>query len=77
MQKLIINVETGEETYEDFTPEELATFEENRIKAEKLLQEEEEKSAIKTTAETKLQALGLSADEVKILFGLQIKLYSN
>lgn len=70
MQKLIINVETGEETYEDFTPEELATFEENRIKAEKLLQEEEEKSAIKTTAETKLQALGLSADEVKILFGL-------
>ena len=75
-KKLEINVETGEETYVDLTPEELeATLaEEARIAAlpkplteEELQAIEDEKQLAKEAAEAKLEALGLTADDLKAL----------
>jgi hypothetical protein len=71
LQKLSVNVETGEETLIDLTADEVATFEAS-VKAL-----EDEKVAIlakvksdeeaKAAAEAKLAALGLTADDLKAL----------
>jgi hypothetical protein len=63
MQKItVINVETGEITERDETPEEIASREEsNRLEAEAL--------ATRQSALAKLQALGLTEEEVQALLG--------
>lgn len=71
LQKLSVNVETGEETLIDLTPEEVVEFEAG-VKAL-----EDEKAAIlakvksdeeaKAAAEAKLAALGLTTDDLKAL----------
>ena len=71
LQKLSVNVETGEESLIDLTAEELADFEAS-VKA---LEDEQEavKAKVKSDAETKeaaqakLAALGLTADDLKAL----------
>ena len=71
LQKLSVNVETGEETLIDLTPDEIALFEAS-VKA---LEDEKEaaKAKIKTdeetkaAAEAKLAALGLTPDDLKAL----------
>ena len=68
LQKLSVNVETGEETLIDLTAEELADFEAN-VKA---LENETvaAKAKVKSDAETKaalLAKLGITADEAKLL----------
>ena len=71
LQKLSVNVETGEETLIDLTPEEVIEFkagvkaledEKAEILA-KIKTDEETKAA----AEAKLAALGLTADDLKAL----------
>jgi hypothetical protein len=71
LQKLSVNVETGEETLIDLTAEEIADFEASvkaledetaNIKA-KIKNDEETKAA----AEAKLAALGLTAEDLKAL----------
>lgn len=71
LQKLSVNVETGEETLIDLTPDEIAQFdasvkaledEKDAIKA-KVKSDEETKAA----AEAKLAALGLTSEDLKAL----------
>ena len=71
LQKLSVNVETGEETLIDLTAEELVDFEAS-VKA---LEDEQEaaKAKVKSDAETKeaaqakLAALGLTAEDLTAL----------
>jgi len=68
LQKLSVNVETGEETLIDLTAEELADYDAS-VKA---LQDEEvaAKSKAKTDSDSKaalLAKLGITADEAKLL----------
>lgn len=67
-QKLIINVETGEEQYLDLTDEEIAEIEQGRIEQEEMIAkrkaEEALTAAAKQSAQEKLKALGLSDVEV-------------
>jgi uncharacterized small protein (DUF1192 family) len=71
LQKLSVNVETGEETLIDLTPEEVAEFEVG-VKA---LQDEKAEikakiksdEAAKAAAEAKLAVLGLTTDDLKAL----------
>lgn len=68
LQKLSVNVETGEETLIDLTADELAQFEAG-VKA---LQDAEAaaKAQVKTNEENKaalLTKLGITADEAKLL----------
>jgi hypothetical protein len=68
LQKLSVNVETGEETLIDLTADELAEFEAS-VKA---LQDAEEaaKAKVKSDEENKaalLEKLGITADEAKLL----------
>ena len=63
----LINIQTGEETYRDFTAAEVATLEielaENKAKAD----EAKAKTIARASALAKLAALGLSADEIAAL----------
>jgi hypothetical protein len=69
--KLIVNCETGEQTQEEFTPEEYAQAELDAAAyaEQQALQEAEElaKAEAKASAEAKLAALGLTADEIAAL----------
>lgn len=65
--KKIVNQQTGEETIRDFTPEELAEAEAERLAAE---QAEAEKQAKLESAKAKLTALGLDEAEVQAILGL-------
>lgn len=69
--KLIINCETGEQTEVELTAEEIAQREADAAKAEadRVAREAEEaaKAAAKASAEAKLTALGLTAEEVAAL----------
>ena len=69
--KLIINCETGEQTEVELTAEEIAQREADAAKAEadRVAREAAEaaKAAAKASAESKLAALGLSADEIAAL----------
>jgi uncharacterized small protein (DUF1192 family) len=71
LQKLSVNVETGEETLIDLTPEEVAEFEigVKALQDEKAEIEAKIKSdeAAKLAAEAKLAALGLTTDDLKAL----------
>jgi hypothetical protein len=66
--KLIVNCETGEQTQEEFTPEEYAQAELDAAAAAEAqvaqAAAEAEAAALKASAEAKLAALGLSAEEI-------------
>lgn len=63
----IINVETGEETWRDYTPEEIAEAEKNEIEAKKIRDLAKEKNAKRQSALAKLAALGLTEEEIAAL----------
>ena len=71
-QKLIINVETGEEQYLDLTDEEMIQMEKDKIEQEQLQAEREAEaarvSALKESAKAKLIAgQALTNDEASVL----------
>lgn len=63
----IINLETGEETWRDFTPDEIAEVEkiQAKFKQEEILQAEA--AAKKEAVKVKLAALGLDDDDLSAL----------
>jgi hypothetical protein len=69
--KIIVNCETGEQTIEPLTAEELAQAETDRLAYEaqeaERLAAEAEKQALQDSANAKLLALGLKADEIAAL----------
>jgi len=69
--KIIVNCETGEQTIEPLTAEELAQAETDRLAYEaqeaERLAAEAEKQALQESANAKLLALGLTADEIAAL----------
>ena len=73
MKKLIVDCSTGEQTEVDLTPEEIAEIEAQRLKAEAdrqaQLEAQAAKDAARASAEEKLAALGLNADELSALLG--------
>ena len=70
---LIVNAKTGERIERDFTEEELAQREADRIAAEEAeaarVAEEEAKIAAKESALAKLAALGLTEEEAQAIVG--------
>jgi hypothetical protein len=69
--KIIVNCETGEQTIEPLTPEELEQREADRLayeaqEAERLAAEAEQVT-LQESANAKLLALGLTADEIAAL----------
>ena len=71
LQKVIVNCETGVTEYIDLTDEEIAEVRAREAEAEHQweLREQERiaKAAAKASAEAKLAALGLTADEIAAL----------
>jgi hypothetical protein len=69
--KIIVNCETGEQTIEPLTAEEIAQAETDRLAYEaqeaERLAAEAEKQALQDSANAKLLALGLTADEIAAL----------
>jgi cytolysin (calcineurin-like family phosphatase) len=63
----IVNIETGEETFRDYTAEEIAEMEANEIIANELTAASNAKENARASALAKLAALGLSADEIAAL----------
>lgn len=63
----IVNVETGEETWRDLTPEELAEIAKAQEEARIAIEKEKELAAKKAAAEAKLEALGLTAEDLTAL----------
>lgn len=63
----IINLTTGEETYRDYTAEEIAIVEAERIKSEQLAKDLENKDLMRKSALAKLVALGLTEEEIAAL----------
>jgi hypothetical protein len=71
LQKIVVNCETGEQTVEPLTEAEIAQREldAQAYAAQQAIQEAEEaaKATAKASAESKLAALGLTADEIAAL----------
>jgi hypothetical protein len=71
--KLIVNCETGETVSVPLTPEELAQREADRLAFEQAeaerLEAEAEKAEAQASAISKLEALGLTAEEIAALKG--------
>jgi hypothetical protein len=71
LTKLVVDCSTGEEQYIPLTDEEIALMEANRIQVEKdeaeRLKQEKAIAQAKASAEAKLKALGLSAEEIAAL----------
>jgi len=63
----IVNVETGEETWRDYTPAEIAEVEAAQAEATARAQAESEAEAKRESALAKLEALGLDEDDLKAL----------
>jgi hypothetical protein len=61
----IVNVQTGEETFREYTADEIKQVEAAKIKQEQLLQEMQQKTAARQAVYLKL---GLTSDEVDALF---------
>jgi ABC-type Fe3+-citrate transport system substrate-binding protein len=66
-KKLIVNCETGEITYDDYSAEEIAEQLAKGEEVKKQIEEHQAKIAGKAAAEAKLAALGLDADDLKAL----------
>lgn len=60
----IVNVETGEETWRDYTPEEIAAVEKAQAETAELLAKQAELAAAKSAL---LEKLGITDDEAKLL----------
>ena len=69
MKTAIFDVATGVETIRDLTAEELATIENEQAQIEAIQSGEAELAAQKTSANEKLEALGLTAQEIEALTG--------
>lgn len=71
--KIIVNCETGEQTIEPLTAEEIAQLEADRLASEareaERLAAEAEKQALEESANAKLLALGLTAEEIAAIKG--------
>jgi len=63
----IVNLETGEEIWRDYTPEEIAEVEKAKKEAEARSAELAEKEAIRQRALAKLIDLGLTEEEIAAL----------
>ena len=63
----IINIQTGQETYRDYTEAEIAEVEAELIELASRTAEAEAKATIRESALAKLAALGLTPDEVASL----------
>lgn len=63
----IVNVETGEETWRDYTAEEVAEVEKARADAAAIAELESQARAKREVALTKLATLGLNADDLSAL----------
>jgi hypothetical protein len=63
----IINIQTGEETFRDYTPEEISEMEKYQeiLKQEQIVNEE--KNKIRNSALAKLAALGFTEEEIAAL----------
>lgn len=66
LKEKIVNIETGEETWRDYTPEEMAAVETAKAIAEAYLAEAQAKEAARKAV---LEKLGLTADEAAALLG--------
>ena len=66
-QEKIINIQTGEETYRDYTAAEVAEVEAAQVEAAARTAEAEARQAIRSSALAKLAELGLTADEIASL----------
>jgi hypothetical protein len=71
--KLVVNCETGEQELIPLTPEEIAQAEQDRLAYEaqeaERLQAEAEKAALEASAVSKLEALGLTPEEIAAIKG--------
>lgn len=63
----IINIETGEVTWRDYSTEEIAEVEAAQAQASAKTEQEVARLAAKETAQAKLAALGLTTDDLKAL----------
>jgi hypothetical protein len=62
-----IDVTSGEEIVRDMNAEELAQYESDQAEAEEIAKKQAEAKTAKTVAEAKLEALGLTANDLKAL----------
>jgi hypothetical protein len=68
LREKIVNAETGEETFRDFTAEEIKRYEAEKLLREKKLANLEAEQAAKETArQAVLSKLGLTAEEAAAL----------
>ena len=65
----IYDITTGEETIREYTKEEVANVEAEMGRLEVINAERETQEALKQSAQAKLAALGLTADEVAAIVG--------
>lgn len=63
----IVNVTTGEETEREMNADELAQYKKDELQDAQKLEAETTAEAAKTAAQAKLAALGLTADDLKVL----------
>ena len=63
----IVNAITGEETWRDYTAKEIVQVEAAQAEAEDRAQAEAEAQAKRSTAIAKLEALGLTVDDLEAL----------
>lgn len=68
-QEKIIDLQTGETTYRDYTPEEIAQAEAAKAALEVEATARAEKEAARAAALAKFEELGFTADEVKLVLG--------
>ena len=62
----IVNVQTGQETYRDYTPEEIAEVEKAQAEAAARIAEQAQKDVARKAI---LEKLGLSEEEARLLLG--------
>lgn len=65
----IYDITTGEETIREYTKEEIANVEAEMARLKVINAEREAQEALKKSAQAKLAALGLTADEVNAIVG--------
>jgi hypothetical protein len=63
----IVNGQTGEETWRDFTPEEIAAVEKRQVEVAKELEAAQVKEQARQSALSKLIDLGLTEEEIAAL----------
>jgi regulator of protease activity HflC (stomatin/prohibitin superfamily) len=63
----IIDVKSGEETWRDYTPEEIAQVQAAQAEAQAMAEAEAQAEAKRQVALAKLAALGLEEDDLKAL----------